>query len=198
MTMQFVVGATNDSDRTLLERTTQLYRDGGIHHAHFSAFRPIRDTPMESRKATPALREHRLYQADHLVRRYRYAKDEIVFTEDGNLPLANDPKVAWALAHPERFPVELGTASYSELLRVPGIGPIVAKKIVALRRSTTIRGLGDLRKLGAVAERAAGFLAIAGRRLRNDRWREQLGLWRPEEDVGAYANVYEFSPGTFR
>ena len=198
MTMQFVVGATNDSDRSLLDRTTQLYRDGGIHHAHFSAFRPIRDTPMEHRKATPALREHRVYQADHLMRRYRYEKNEIVFGDDGNLPLANDPKVAWALAHPERFPMELKTASYSELLRVPGIGPVVAKKIVASRRSTTIRGVSDLRKLGAAVERAAGFLAIAGRRLRADRWREQLGLWRPEDDAGAYASVYEFSPGTFR
>ena len=198
MTMQFVVGATEDTDKTLLDRTAELYRGGGIHHAHFSAFRPIRDTPMESRKATPALREHRLYQADHLMRRYRYTREEIVYENDGNLPLANDPKVAWALAHPERFPMELKTASYSELLRVPGIGPIVAKKIVALRRSTTFRGLADLRKLGAAAERAAGFLAIAGRRLRNDRWREQLGLWRPEDDVGAYASVYEFSPGTFR
>jgi predicted DNA-binding helix-hairpin-helix protein len=198
MTMQFVVGATNDTDRALLGRTTELYREGGIHHAHFSAFRPIRDTPMESRKATPALREHRLYQADHLVRRYRYGGDEIVFGDDGNLPLANDPKVTWALAHPERFPMELKTASYSELLRVPGIGPVVAKKIVTLRRSTTFRGLSDLRVLGAAVDRAAGFLTIAGRLLRADRWREQLGLWGPEEDAGAYASVYEFSPGTFR
>lgn len=198
MTMQFVVGATSDTDKALMSRTTQLYAGGGIHHTHFSAFRPIRDTPMENRKATPALREHRLYQADHLVRLYRYGGEEIVFGDDGNLPLANDPKVTWALAHPERFPMELKTASYSELLRVPGIGPVVARKIVALRRSTTFRGLSDLRKLGAAADRAAGFLSIAGRRLRGDRWREQLGLWRPEDDVGAYSSVYEFSPGTFR
>lgn len=198
MTMQFVVGATKDSDQKLLHKTSELYREGGIHHAHFSAFRPIRDTPMENVKATPALREHRLYQADHLMRRYRYGGDEIVFGTDGNLPLANDPKVTWALAHPERFPMELKTASYSELLRVPGIGPIVAKKIVSLRRSTFIRGVSDLRKLGAAADRAAGFLTIGGRRLRTDRWREQLGLWRPEEEVGAHSQVYEFSPGTFR
>ena len=198
MTMQFVVGATADSDQTLLTRTAELYAGGGIHHAQFSAFRPIRDTPMENRIATPALREHRLYQADHLMRQYRYAGDEIVFGDDGNLPLANDPKVTWALAHPERFPVELKTASYSELLRVPGIGPIVAKKIITLRRSTTFRGLSDLRKLGAAVDRAAGFLSLSGRRLRSDRWREQLGLWKPEEDVGARTAVYEFSPGTFR
>ncbi len=198
MTMQFVVGATSDSDQTLLNKTSELYRDGGIHHAQFSAFRPIRDTPMENVKATPALREHRLYQADHLMRRYRYGGDEIVFGNDGNLPLANDPKVTWALAHPERFPMELKTASYSELLRVPGIGPIVARKIVSLRRSTFIRGLSDLRKLGAAADRAAGFLTIGGRLLRSDRWREQLGLWRPEEEVGVPSHVYEFSPGTFR
>ena len=100
MTMQFVVGATPDSDRTIMDRVTSLYAGGGIHHAHFSAFRPIRDTPMEGAPATPALREHRLYQADWLVRDYGFAPNEVVYEDSGNLPLAMDPKAAWALAHP--------------------------------------------------------------------------------------------------
>jgi predicted DNA-binding helix-hairpin-helix protein len=198
MTMQFVVGATADDDRTILDRVTSLYAGGGIHHAHFSAFRPIRDTPMEHVRATPALREHRLYQVDYLVRQYGFAASEVVFAADGNLPLAHDPKTAWALAHPERFPVDVRTASLEDLLRVPGVGPGSARRIVQERRATTVRGLADLRRLGVVTTRAAGFVTIGGRRLTRERWAEQLPLWRPEDDVGARQRAYEVSPGTFR
>jgi predicted DNA-binding helix-hairpin-helix protein len=198
MTMQLVVGATPDSDRTILGTVTALYAGGGIHHSQFSAFRPIRDTPMEEVRATPVLREHRLYQADHLVREYGFGADEIAYDAAGNLPLALDPKVAWALAHPERFPVEVRTASRAQLLRVPGIGPATARRIVAERRATVLRGLGDLRRLGVVGTRAAGFLTLGGRRLQTARWTEQLGFWRPEEEAGVPHVVYDVSPGTFR
>jgi predicted DNA-binding helix-hairpin-helix protein len=196
--MQFVVGATSDPDRTILGTTSELYARGGIHHAHFSAFRPIRETPMEDVRAAPALREHRLYQADYLLRRYGFAADEVVYDDRGNLPLALDPKSAWALAHPERFPLEIRTASYEELLRVPGIGPASARRIVTTRRTTLFRGLADLRRLGVVTSRAAGFLTMGGRRLQGVRWSQQLGFWRPEEEAGAYQLVYDVSPGTFR
>jgi predicted DNA-binding helix-hairpin-helix protein len=198
MTLQLVVGATPDSDRTILDAVTSIYAGGGVHHAQFSAFRPIRDTPMEEVRATPELREHRLYQADHLIRDYGFGASEIAYDEGGNLPLSVDPKVAWALAHPERFPVELRTASRSQLLRVPGIGPVAARRIVAERRGATLRGLADLRRMGVVTSRAAGFLTLAGRRLATARWSEQLGFWRPEEDAGVPHVVYDVSPGTFR
>lgn len=198
MTMQFVVGATPDSDRALVGRVSELYARGGIHHAHFAAFRPIRDTPLENVRATPALREHRLYQADYLLRRYGFAADELVFDGDGNLPLATEPKVAWALANPERFPVEVRTASRSALVRVPGIGPATARRIVAERGGAILRGLGDLRRLGVVTARAAGFLTLGGRRLQTTRWAEQLGFWAPSEEAGVPQVVYEVSPGTFR
>ena len=198
MTMQFVVGATPDSDRDIMSRVTSLYREGGMHHTQFSAFRPIRDTPMENARAAPALREHRLYQADHLVRDYAFAPDEIVYGSDGNLPLSTDPKVSWALAHPERFPIEVQTASVRELLRVPGIGRTAARRVVAERRGTVFRGLQDLRRLGVVVTRAAGFLSLRGRRLQTTRWTEQLGFWKPEDEVGAPHFLYDVSPGTFR
>ena len=198
MTMQLVVGATPDSDKTIIDRISTLYAGGGIHHSQFSAFRPIRDTPMEGVPATPALREHRLYQADHLMRGYGFAANELAFDTQGNLPLALDPKVAWALAHPERFPVEVRTATRSELSRVPGIGPGSARRIVAERGHTTFRGLADLRRIGVVTARAAGFITLGGRRPQDARWTEQLGLWKPEDDVGAPQRLYEFSPGTFR
>jgi predicted DNA-binding helix-hairpin-helix protein len=198
MTMQFVVGATPDTDRTLIGRVKELYARGGIHHAQFSAFRPIRDTPMEEVRATPVLREHRLYQADYLLRRYGFGADELVFDGGGNLPLAQEPKVAWALAHPERFPVEVRTASRSALVRVPGIGPATARRIVAERGTAILRGLGDLRRLGVVTSRAAGFLTLGGRRLQTMRWSEQLGFWNPEDEAGVPQILYDVSPGTFR
>jgi predicted DNA-binding helix-hairpin-helix protein len=198
MTMQFVVGATPDSDRTLIETVGRLQAGGGIHHAHFSAFRPIKDTPMESVPAAPALREHRLYQADYLMHDYGFTPDEVVFGPEGNLPLNVDPKTAWALAHPEEFPVEITAAEYETLVRVPGIGRVAARRLVAERGGTLLRDLGDLRRLGVVTTRAAGFLTLRGRRLLNTRWTEQLGFWAPEEEVGRYHLTYEVSPGTFR
>lgn len=198
MTMQFVVGATPDTDRTLLGTISELKAGGGVHHPHFSAFRPISDTPMEGVPAAPALREHRLYQAAYLLDSYGFAPDEVVYAPDGNLPLALDPKSAWALAHPEIFPVEVQRASYEDLMRVPGIGPMAARRIVDQRSTVAFRGLADLRKLGVVGTRAAGFLTLRGRRLQTTRWSEQLGFWAPEKEVGAYHVVYQVSPGTFR
>jgi predicted DNA-binding helix-hairpin-helix protein len=198
MTMQLVVGATPDSDRTIISKVSELYVGGGIHHSQFSAFRPIRNTPMEDVRATPALREFRLYQADHLMRGYGFTAQELAYDDNGNLPLALDPKIAWALAHPERFPVDVGTASPLDLLRVPGIGPATARRIVAERRAVRLRGPADLRRLGVLTTRAAGFLTLGGRRLQTTRWTEQLGFWSPEDDAGVPHIVYEVSPGTFR
>ena len=198
ITMQFVVGATPDTDRTVIDTVADLARGGGVHHPQFSAFRPIARTPLEERPAAPALREHRLYQAAHLLTDYGFKADEVEYEDNGNLPLSLDPKAAWAIAHPERFPVELTTASREELIRVPGIGPLTARRLVEERSKSTVRGLFDLRKIGVVTSRAAGFLSLRGRRLGNTLWTEQLGFWAPEDEAGAYHVTYEVSPGTFR
>jgi predicted DNA-binding helix-hairpin-helix protein len=198
MTMQFVVGATPDTDRTLIGTVAALRKGGGVHHPQFSAFRPIARTPLEEMPAAPALREHRLYQAAHLLTDYGFQADEVEYEKSGNLPLSLDPKAAWALAHPERFPVEVGTAPYEELIRVPGVGPLSARRIISERMTTAFRGLADLRKIGVMTVRAAGFLTLRGRRLATTRWTEQLGFWAPENEVGAYHMTYEVSPGTFR
>jgi predicted DNA-binding helix-hairpin-helix protein len=198
MTVQFVVGATPDSDRTLVSKVTELYASGGLHHAHFSAFRPIENTPMESVAAAPTLREHRLYQADWLLRDYGFDASEIAYDARGNLPLDVDPKTAAALAQRDRFPVEVRTAPYETLLRVPGIGPTTARRLVAERRTTTFRSLGDLKRLGVAVARAAGFVTLGGRRLQDVRWAAQLSLWDAADEVGAGHRTYAFSPGTFR
>ena len=88
---------------------------------------------MEGAIETPLLRENRLYQADHLLRDYAFDPGELVYSRDGNLPLAKDPKLSWALAHPERFPVEASTADREALLRVPGLGPRTVDRILAVR-----------------------------------------------------------------
>jgi predicted DNA-binding helix-hairpin-helix protein len=153
---------------------------------------------MENQRAVPAVREHRLYQADYLLRQYGFNQDEIVYQQDGNLPLANDPKVTWALAHPERFPVEIRTASYEELLRVPGVGPGTAKHLVEVRGTSVFRDLKDLQRAGVRTAWASGFITLGGRRLQTTRWTEQLGFWQAEDEVGTPHVVYEVSPGTFR
>ena len=144
------------------------------------------------------MREQRLYQVDYLLRDYGFAPREVVYDADGILPLATDPITTWALAHPEHFPIEVRTAAREQLLRVPGIGPASARRVVGERATTQLRGLAGLRAMGVVTARAAGFLTLNGRRLQNVRWSEQLGFWRPDEEVGAYHNRYEVSPGTFR
>lgn len=198
MTTQFVVGATDDTDRKIVSRVSELYKAGGVHHVHFSAFRPIRNTPLESRAAVPAVREHRLYQSDYLMRYYGFNQSELVYQADGNLPLDRDPKVAWALTHREHFPLDVMTASYELLVRVPGVGTVTAKRIVAERRKTIIRDLADLKRLGVQTTRATGFLMLRGRALASHRWTEQLGLWNVGDEVGAHHRVYDVSPGTFR
>lgn len=198
MTMQLVVGATPDSDRDILGTVHRMAERGGIHHPHFSAFRPIHDTPMESVQEVPLLREHRLYQADWLVRRYGFGNSELVYGADGNLPLERDPKVSWALAHPEQFPVEVLKAPLELLMRVPGIGVVSATRICNVRRSTPPATLAELRALGVVVQRAAGFITVRGKQAGSERWKEQLSLWPAGSDAGRRLTTYDFSPGTFR
>jgi predicted DNA-binding helix-hairpin-helix protein len=198
MTLQFVVGATADTDRTMIGTVAGLRKAGGVHHPQFSAFRPIARTPLESMEAAPALREHRLYQAAHLLTDYGFSAEEVEYEATGNLSLTLDPKAAWALAHAEHFPVEITTGSRESLVRVPGIGPLTARRLVEERGSLSFRGLADLRKFGIVTTRAAGFLTLRGRRLASTRWAQQLGFWAPEDEVGVYHVTYAVSPGTFR
>ncbi len=164
-TTQFVVGAAGERDREILSVVARLERERLLHHAHFSAFQPVVGTPMEGEKATSAMREFRLYQAEHLLRQYGFRFEELPFDSDGNLPLDYDPKTAWALRHAEQFPLEVRTAPYELLLRVPGVGPKAARTLVNERRRSVIRGEEDLRHVGVDTVRAGSFLALRGRRL---------------------------------
>ncbi|MCE5258165.1 MAG: radical SAM protein [Chloroflexi bacterium] len=162
MTTQLVVGGADESDREILSTASTLYRQLSLARTYYSAFQPVPDTPLENHPPTPAWREHRLYQADFLLRCYGFQFHELVFDRHELLPRATDPKTAWALAHPERFPMEVNRAEESELLRVPGIGPISARRLSAWRRKGAIRELTQLELAGADANRAAPFILLNG------------------------------------
>ncbi len=163
-TTQFVVGASDESDVELLSTTEFLYRELGLARAYFMAFTPVPDTPLEFHPPTPPQREHRLYQASFLLRDYGFTAEELPFNTAGNLPLADDPKLAWARRHLTHAPVELNTADRSALLRVPGIGPKSADRILAARRQGRLRELSHLSHLGIAARRTAPFILLDGRR----------------------------------
>lgn len=164
-TTQFVVGATGDTDREIMEVVAYLEGQPLLHHAHFSAFQPVAGTPMEDAPAVPLKREFRLYQAERLLPQYGFCFEELPFTEEGKLPLDHDPKPAWALRKRDLFPLELQTAPYELLVRVPGVRPKTAQAVLRQRHRTLLRGTEDLRRLGVDTGRAAYFLTLRGRRL---------------------------------
>ncbi len=160
---QFVVGAAGESDRELLTVTAQLHLQAGLARAYFSAFRPIRDTPLEDHPPTPPLRQQRLYQASFLLRDYGFTLEELPFQADGDLPLAMDPKTAWAKRNLRERPVEVNTAPRELLLRVPGIGPRGVEALLRARRKKRLREMCQLRKLGIRTRRAAPYLLLDGK-----------------------------------
>jgi len=172
-TTQFVVGASEESDREILNTTAELYDQLGLRRAYFSAFQPVDGTGLEGRSPTPFVREHRLYQADWLRRRYGFGFEELAFVDARNLELDRDPKEMWARRHPERFPVEVNTATYENLLRVPGIGTRSARRIVRERVKGRFHTAEELRGTGAVLKRAAPYILIDGRSAGS----LQLSLW---------------------
>ena len=161
---QFVAGGADESDLELLTTTDWLMKNVRLKRAYFSAFHPIRDTPLENKAAVDPVREHRLYQASFLLRDYGFDLEEMPFAQDGNLPLPTDPKLAWAQQNLTQKPLEINKAERHELLRIPGIGPKHADAILQARRASKFRDLTALRKLGIVVARAAPFLLFDGRR----------------------------------
>jgi predicted DNA-binding helix-hairpin-helix protein len=135
-----------------------------LKRAYFSAFSPVRDTPMENKSAVDPLREHRLYQASFLLRDYGFDLEDMPFVQDGNLPLRTDPKLAWAQQNLQEKPLEINKAERRELLRIPGIGPKGADAILRARRIGKLRDLTMLKKLGIVTTRVAPFILMDGRR----------------------------------
>lgn len=161
---QMIIGATPDTDFQILNLTESLYKKYKLKRVFFSAYMPVAENAMLPALNTkpPLLREHRLYQADWLLRYYGFAANELLDQQHQSFNPYIDPKCNWALNHMEFFPVDVNRASYNSLLRVPGIGVLSAKRIITARRTTTLHFAG-LKKLGVVLKRAQYFITCSGR-----------------------------------
>lgn len=162
---QMIVGATGETDYHILKLSEGMYRKYGLKRVFFSAYVPVAENPLLPSPLAfkpPLLREHRLYQSDWLLRFYHFRADEILSPEHPLLDPRLDPKCSWAVNHWEAFPVEVNTADYRTLLRVPGIGVIGARRILAARRWRSLDEAG-LKKLGIVMKRAQYFITCGGR-----------------------------------
>ena len=160
---QLIVGATKDTDRHILHLTEALYQKYRLKRVFYSAYVPVVENSLLPALDTkpPLLREHRLYQADWLLRFYGFQASELLDEAHPDFNPQLDPKCSWAVAHLEQFPVEVMKADYETLLRVPGIGPTSAKRIVSARRTAHLR-FEDLKKLGVVVKRAQYFVLCDG------------------------------------
>ncbi len=164
---QMIVGATEENDLHILRLTQGLYRRYGLRRVFFSAYMPVSDhknLPAPAGFKPPLLREHRLYQADWLLRFYQFSAEELLDDAHPNFDPNLDPKCCWALNHPEFFPVEVNAADYESLLRVPGVGVTSARKILAARRHSKL-DFSHLKKLGVVLKRAQYFLLCNGKQM---------------------------------
>ena len=161
---QLIVGATRDNDRHILQLTQSLYDRYKLKRVFYSAYVPVVEHSLLPSPDTkpPLLREHRLYQADWLLRFYGFRAEELLDEAHPDFNPLIDPKCSWAITHPELFPVEIMRADYETLLRVPGIGPVSARRIISARRTGTLR-FEDLQKLGVVLKRAQFFITCGGR-----------------------------------
>ena len=164
---QMIVGADDSDDHRILHISQSLYRSFRLKRVYYSAFSPIPNSPSSvPLAAPPLLREHRLYQADFLMRGYGFRAEELL-AKPGNLALDIDPKLAWALEHREQFPVDLNRAEPALIARVPGIGVLSAQRIEQLRRQRKIR-YQDLRRLRCALDKAEPFIVTADYRPRLD------------------------------
>ena len=162
---QMIVGASDETDYHILKLSEGMYRKFNLKRVFFSAYIPVADSPLLPSPVDfqpPLLREHRLYQSDWLLRFYHFQADEILSPDQPTLNLLLDPKCNWAMNHLDQFPVEVNTADYRTLLRVPGIGVIGARKILSARRWRSLDE-DSLKKLGIVMKRAQYFLTCSGR-----------------------------------
>ena len=162
-TTQMIIGASGESDYTILNRSENLYKNFNLKRVYYSGYVPVNKSGIlvNMDEAVPMIREHRLYQADWLLRFYDFKADEILDEKDPFVDPLLDPKTNWAIKNSHFFPIEINKASYKDLLRVPGIGVTSAKRIVMTRKYSTIR-YEHLKKLGIVIKRAKYFIVVNG------------------------------------
>ena len=162
-TTQMIIGASGESDYAILSRSENLYKNFDLKRVYYSGYVPVNKSGIlvSTEQSVPMIREHRLYQADWLLRFYDFKADEILDEKDPFVDPLLDPKTNWAIKNSHFFPIEINKASYKDLLRVPGIGVTSAKRIVMTRKYSIIR-YEHLKKLGIVIKRAKYFIVVNG------------------------------------
>ncbi len=192
-----IVGASPDSDRTILNLSQNLYDKFHMKRVFFSAYVPIGTNPLLPVTAPPLLREHRLYQADWLLRFYKFRADELLDDSHENFSNTIDPKCEWALRHLELFPVEINSAPYEMIMRIPGIGIRSALKIVRCR-STRSLTFDDLKKMRISMKRAKYFCVCGGKTYNNIWLRQELitPMLLSDSNVSGYGQISLFDEPT--
>ena len=183
---QMIIGATPETDYQIIQVAESLYQKFELKRVFYSAFVHVNDDaalPAKTGEGPPLLREHRLYQADWLLRYYHFRAEELLTEENPNFNILFDPKCNWALKHLEQFPVEVNRADYKMLLRVPGIGYKSAVRIVKARRLGTL-DFADLKKIGVVLKRALYFITCGGRMMFSFKMEEKTILEKLTEFSG--------------
>jgi len=162
-TTQLIVGATPETDLKILRLSEGLYNKYKLKRVYYSAYIPVNnDENLPAASPPPLLRENRLYQADWLLRFYGFKSEELLNENHQNFNNLLDPKCDWALRNLDKFPIEINTADYFTLLRIPGIGVISAKRIIRARRTFNLNH-DELKKLGVVMKRARYFITCGGK-----------------------------------
>ncbi len=171
---QLIVGASNEPDYQILRLSEGLYNKMNLKRVYYSAYIPVNDdSNLPALNQPPLLREHRLYQADWLLRFYNFSAQELLNQNKPSLDLKFDPKLDWALSNLEQFPIEINRANYQQLLKIPGLGPRSAKKIIAARQEHALNH-NDLKNIGVVLKRASYFITCKGKYYGDIKFREDI------------------------
>lgn len=194
-TTQMIIGASRETDKDILYRSQSLYKDFSLKRVYYSAFVPVVASQYtQGIDRAPLAREHRIYQADWLLRFYGFKAEDLLDEKNKNLDLSIDPKANWALHHLDQFPIEINTAPYADLLKIPGIGKVSARKIIKARKFRRL-SFEDLKAMRISTKKAGYFITVGGkyrgghfspdqlRTILSDGWGvqppEQLSLWGP-------------------
>ena len=192
-TTQMIIGASRETDKDILYRSQSLYKDFSLKRVYYSAFVPVVASQYtQGIDRAPLAREHRIYQADWLLRFYGFKAEDLLDDKNKNLDLSIDPKANWALHHLDQFPIEINTAPYADLLKIPGIGKVSAHKIIKARKFRRL-SFEDLKAMRISTKKAGYFITVGGkyrgghfspdqlRTILSDSWGaqppEQLSLW---------------------
>lgn len=194
---QMIIGATPETDKSILFLTESLYKAFSLKRIFYSSYIPIGTNKKLPTTAPPLLREHRLYQADWLLRFYGFSANELLDDDNPNFSNVIDPKCEWALKHLDKYPVEINNAPYEMILRIPGIGVRNAKKIIRARRVSTLN-FEDLKRMRVSMKRAKYFITCNGHTYDNLRLRQELitPLMLSDAGVDGYGQISLFENQT--